>query len=82
MWLAKRRLQCLSCDVEDQLAADAAVNKAGDDSAHVVEANTDQDKSEESIEACSVSTVPSLVEAVSSEVLYLCKTLFLFMGNL
>jgi myosin heavy subunit len=69
MWLAKRRLQCLSCDVEDQLAADAAVNKAGDDSAHVVEANTDQDKSEESIEACSVSTVPSLVEAVSSEVL-------------
>ncbi|CAM6041637.1 unnamed protein product [Sphagnum compactum] len=36
MWLAKRRLQCLSCDVEDELAADAAVNKAGDDSAHVV----------------------------------------------
>jgi myosin-5 len=68
MWLAKRRLQCLSCNVEDELAADAAVNKAGDDSAHVVEANRDQDKSEESIEACSASTVPSLVEAVSSEV--------------
>jgi hypothetical protein len=68
--------------VEDELAADAAVNKAGDDSAHFVEANRDQHKSEESIEACSVSTVPSLVEAVSSEVLISVYNSFPFDGKL
>ncbi len=68
--------------MEDELATDAAVNKAEDDSAHVVEANRDQDKSEESIEACSVSTAPSLVDAVSSEVLLSVYNSFPFDGKL